>query len=214
MRLTGQRIRGQDAQSADRDLPDLSRRSAVRQDYSNDYLLGDIVASREWDDFRLVSALGAVRHELRERFDATLLDTPRVFDQDSRFNLFSFETRLSRQRAGGAVNWLAGVSFLRNRSEQIRAIGSPEAPQPEPGVVNLVDGRRAVRPGHGPAGRHQRYRRRPAGLFARFRVGSRIAARVSGRARSRRGKAVHGRFLALLGLLRPTRLRPPPVSAL
>ena len=136
--LTGQRIRGKDAQSADRDAPNLTRRSAVRQDYSNGYLLGDVVVSREWNDLRLVSAVGVVRQELDERFDATRLDAPMVFDQESDFNLLSFETRLSHQKAGGAGDWLAGVSFVRNRSEQLREFGDPEAPQPQPGVVNLV----------------------------------------------------------------------------
>jgi outer membrane receptor protein involved in Fe transport len=137
--LTGQRIRGADAQSADLEAPPLTRRSAVRQNYRNDYLLGDAVVSRNWGAYRFVAAAGLADHRLVERFDATgLTSPPRLFEQESRFRLLSFESRLSRQDSDGAGGWMAGLAFVRNRAEQIRALGAPQAPQPVPGVVNIV----------------------------------------------------------------------------
>lgn len=134
----GQRVLGEDAQFADRDGPRLSRRSAVRQDYSDDYFLGSLVTKKEWGALQSVTALGLVRQTVRERYDATRGNVPpTVFDQVNRVTLMSLESRLSRQEPDGA-GWLLGLSLVDNRSEQSLATGPPTAPHPIPGVENSV----------------------------------------------------------------------------
>ena len=127
--LTGQSIDGNDAQFADREGAPLTRRSAVQQDFASDYLLGDLVVTRDWRRFRFVSATGIVRQTLRERFDATRPGmTPTAFDQATRASFLSIENRLSRQSADG-TGWLIGASFISNRLQQDRALGPPDATQ-------------------------------------------------------------------------------------
>jgi outer membrane receptor protein involved in Fe transport len=136
--VTGQRIRGADAQFADRDAPPLTRRSAVDQGFGNDYLLGDLVVSKRWGDLRLVSATGAVRQTLKERYDSTRADAvPTVFEQRNRITMLSSDTRLSLERPDG-VGFVVGTSFVVNRSTQDRALGDPERPRPITGVRNSV----------------------------------------------------------------------------
>ena len=135
---TGQRIRGADAQFADRGAPPLTRRSAVDQGFSNEYLLGDLVVSKSWGDIRLVSATGAVRQTLRERYDSTRADAiPTVFEQRNRITMLSSDTRLSLERPDG-VGFVVGTSFVANRSTQDRALGDPDRPRPITGVRNSV----------------------------------------------------------------------------
>jgi outer membrane receptor protein involved in Fe transport len=127
-----------EAQYADRDLPPLTRDSAVDEEFSNLYALGELVVARQWDNFSFVSSTGIVRQVLRERYDSTRNGgPPRVFDQENRITLLSAESRLSRQADDGS-GWLIGASFLRNESEQSRALGPPQAPLPITGVRNAV----------------------------------------------------------------------------
>lgn len=136
--LAGQRIRGEDAQFADRDASPLARRSPLAQPFGTDYLLGDLVVTREWNGLRLVSATGIVRHRLDERYDSTLPAGPATaFDQKTRITMLSSDTRLSRDGGGGG-GWLVGASFLSNRTVQERALGTPQAPRPITGVRNSV----------------------------------------------------------------------------
>jgi outer membrane receptor protein involved in Fe transport len=134
---TFQHIEG-DAQYADRDSPPLTRDSAIEQDFSNDYALGELVVTREWNDLRFVTATGLVRQRLDERYDSTRAGSgPTAFDQATRVTLLSAESRLSRQSDDGS-GWLVGTSFVRNVSEQNRALGPPESPAPITGVRNAV----------------------------------------------------------------------------
>ena len=119
---TGQRIRGEDAQFAERGLGRLTRRSTLKQDFGNDYLLGSIVATKEWDDFRFVASTGLVRQKLEERYDATRAgNPPAAYDLSTDVSLLTAEARLSRQRSGG-VGWLVGATVLDNRSDQRREV--------------------------------------------------------------------------------------------
>ncbi len=137
--LTGQRIRGDDAQSADRGAPPLTRRSAVDQPFRNDYLMTDLVVAREWEDFRFVASTGVVRQRLTETYDSTRPgDVPAVFGQRTRIDLVTSELRLSRQDPDGGAGWLVGTSVVDNRTRQNRQLGPPGAPAALPGVGNDV----------------------------------------------------------------------------
>lgn len=138
--VAGQRIRGDDGQFADRDAPPLTRASPITENYSNDYLLSDIVVQRDWDDgMRFVSTAAIVRQDLDERYDATVLDGPvQAYDQSNDLTFLTAESRLSRSNVDG-TGWLIGTSFISNRSELTRALGDPDAPSPIPGVRNKVN---------------------------------------------------------------------------
>src|SRR5205085_1694418 len=136
--FAGQRIRGEDAQFADKDGPPLTRRSRVQQDYTNSYLLGDLVVAKDWGDMRFVTATGVVRQILDEHYDSSRKDgPPTLFEQHNRITMLSAESRLSREGADG-TGWIVGTSFIDNRSEQERALGRPGALSPVTGVRNAV----------------------------------------------------------------------------
>ena len=135
---TGQQIRGDDGQFADRDAPPLTRRSAIDQPFRSDYLLADLVVSREWGDTRFVTALGYVNQRLFERYDATRFGMdPQMFEQDTRVTLLSAESRLSGGAAPGLA-WLVGASVISNDAEQRRFTGSVDRPEAMPGVANRI----------------------------------------------------------------------------
>lgn len=138
--VAGQRIRGEDGQFADRDAPPLTRASPITEDYSNDYLLADVVVDRSWGDgMRFISTAGVVHQRLEERYDASRSDdAPQAYDQVNRLTLFSAESRLSRSAEDGS-GWLIGTSFISHRSELQRALGDPQAPEPITGVTNTVN---------------------------------------------------------------------------
>lgn len=136
---TGQLIRGDDAQSADRNGPPLSRAGAIDQPFANDYLLVDGVVTRDWDEYRLVATTGLVRQRLVEVYDSTSPGGPPLrFSQRTRINLLTSEVRLSRQTADGGPGWLIGASLVDNRSRQNRQLGPPGEPAALPGVGNDV----------------------------------------------------------------------------
>lgn len=136
--FTGQRIVGEDAQFADGDGPPLTRRSSVQEDYRNAYLLADLVVSRRWGAYHLVSATGVARQTLAERYDSTGEDgPPTLFEQRNRITMLSSDTRLSRKGRGGA-GWLVGASLIGNRSAQERALGPKGDLRPITGVRNAV----------------------------------------------------------------------------
>lgn len=136
--LTGQRIVGQDAQFADGEGPPLTRRSSIQEDYRNAYLLADLVVSRRWGAYHLVSATGLARQALTERYDSTEVGgPPRVFEQRNRVTMLSSDTRLSH-KGGGGGGWLVGASFVSNRSAQARALGPKGGLRPITGVRNAV----------------------------------------------------------------------------
>lgn len=136
---TGQRIRGDDAQSADRDGPPLTRASPVGQPFRNDYAMVDAVVTRDWDEYRLVASTGVVSQKLIEVYDSTIPGGPPTrFSQRTRIDLLTTELRLSRQTADGGPGWLVGASLVDNRSRQNRQLRSPEDPDPLPGAGNDV----------------------------------------------------------------------------
>ena len=119
---TAQRIRGEDAQYAERGQGKLTRRSPFKQNYGNDYLLGTIVAAREWEDYRLVASTGIVRQMLEERYDTTRFSNfLAAYDLATKVSLFSAEVRISRRGPLGR-GWLVGGTFVRNRSAQSRDV--------------------------------------------------------------------------------------------
>jgi outer membrane receptor protein involved in Fe transport len=138
--LAGQRIGGDDAQYASRSGPPLTRRTGTAEAYGNDYLLGQLVATRAWGDFRFVTAAGGVRQRLRERYDFSILREglePAVVDETQRVSLLSLETRLSRQKRDG-TGWVLGAGLVRNRSFERDLIGSVEAPEAFKRIENLI----------------------------------------------------------------------------
>ena len=76
----------------------------------------------------VVTSLGAVRHDIDERYDSTVSRDmpPQIFDRESRITLLSAESRLSGGGPEGP-SWLIGTSFLSNEVRQRSAIGDPEA---------------------------------------------------------------------------------------
>ncbi len=129
---------GGEAQYADRNAPPLTRDSGMSEDFSNLYLLGELVIARQWNGLNFVSATGIVRQVLRERYDSTRNgQPPLVFEQENQITLLSAETRLSHQTDDGA-GWLIGASLISNESEQSRALGPPQAPAAITGVRNAV----------------------------------------------------------------------------
>jgi outer membrane receptor protein involved in Fe transport len=120
--VTGQRIRGEDAQFTDAGAGPLTRRSNTAQGFSNNYFLGNLTAASEWDDFRFVASAGAVNQKLSETFDTTRTeDRPAAYHQTSSGSLLSAEARLARGVPGGR-GWLIGGTVLRNRAEQERDV--------------------------------------------------------------------------------------------
>ena len=134
-----QRIRGEDAQFADRDAPPLTRESAIAQPFGSDYLLADLTVRKDWDGHSFVTSFGFVRHEVDERYDSTLSGgPPRLFDQENDIRMLSVESRLSGRR-GRVVDWVVGAAFVSNRSELRRQHGLAQGPTPLPGVLNEAD---------------------------------------------------------------------------
>lgn len=135
---TGQRISGDDGQFADRDAPPLTRRSAIEQPFRSDYMLADLVVSKDWGDTRFVTSLGYVNQRLFERYDATRMGMePQLFEQDTRVTLLSAESRLSGGAAPG-IAWLVGASVISNDAEQRRFAGPVDRPFAIPGVSNRI----------------------------------------------------------------------------
>ncbi|MBB5686595.1 TonB-dependent receptor domain-containing protein [Sphingobium boeckii] len=135
-----QSIRGDDSQSANRDLPDLTKASPVAQAFANDYALGQIVIRKDWDNgLSFVSASGAVRQDISETYDATPEGgAPALFRQKSRISLLSSENRLSHD-GGGSVSWVVGTSLVRNRYRLNRLAGQVSFARAVTGVSNGVD---------------------------------------------------------------------------
>jgi len=118
----GQTIRGADAQYGEGGQAPLTRRSSLTQNFRNDYVLGGVTATREWDDLRFVASGSFVRQELFERFDATRDgNPPAAYDLDTNVSLLAAEARLSRRLPSGA-NWLVGAAILSNDLRQNRTV--------------------------------------------------------------------------------------------
>ena len=134
----GQRIRGADSQYADRDGPPLSRSAAVVEGFRSDYAQGQFVLAGQIGDVRLRSSTGITAHELTERYDATAPDGPvRLFAQANRTRMQANETRIWRSATDGS-GWLAGFSYIHNRTRLTRLYGAPGDLVPTTGVVNAI----------------------------------------------------------------------------
>jgi outer membrane receptor protein involved in Fe transport len=73
-----------------------------------------------------------------ERYDATAPNGPvRVFAQANRTRMQANETRVWSSAPDGS-GWLAGFSYLHNRTRLTRLYGAPGALQPTTGVINGI----------------------------------------------------------------------------
>ncbi len=134
----GQRTRGDDSQYADRDAPPLIRSSGIRQGFSADYLLGQVVIAGRIGALKLRSSTGIVGQDLTEHYDATVPDGPaRVFGQRNATALIANETRLWQPMTNG-VGWVVGGSFTHNRTRLSRSLGPPDALAAVTGVTNRI----------------------------------------------------------------------------
>jgi outer membrane receptor protein involved in Fe transport len=159
-----QYLAGRDGQYALRDLPPLSRSSALAQPFDNDYQLGQVTVRKSWSGVELVSATGIVRHSLESRFDATGFTGtagPQIYVEDVGITLITNETRISQPNARGE-GWVAGWSLVHDVNRIRRTLGPPAAPLPIAGVRNDVS---------------------EAALFGQysFALGARVTARLGGR---------------------------------
>ncbi|WP_315764916.1 TonB-dependent receptor [Sphingomonas sp. Y38-1Y] len=134
----GQRIRGADSQYADRFGEPLTRSAPVVEGFSADYAQGQVVVSGEVAGIKIRSTTGITAHDLVERYDATPPGGPdRLFEQSNRTRMQANETR-AWQTARDGSGWLAGISYIHNRSRLLRLIGTPDQRTPTTGVDNGV----------------------------------------------------------------------------
>jgi outer membrane receptor protein involved in Fe transport len=136
---TYQSIVSQDSQYADRNAARLTRASAVAEGSSNEYVLGQFIARKEWDSLVFTSATGIVGQDISEAYDATQPGgPPTIFRQRSRISLISSENRLAQALADGS-NWIVGTSLVRNRYRLNRRFGAAGFAPAIAGVANGVD---------------------------------------------------------------------------
>jgi outer membrane receptor protein involved in Fe transport len=134
----GQRIRGADSQYADRDGPALTRSAPVTEGFRADFGQAQLVVAGLIGDVRVRSSTGITAHDLSERYDATAPEgPPRLFAQENRTRMRANETRAWRTAPDGA-GWLAGFSYLRNRTRLTRLLGAPGDLVPLAGVDNSI----------------------------------------------------------------------------
>jgi hypothetical protein len=120
----------------------LARRNAIAQPFDDRFLFGRVTVTKAWDSgLTLVSATGVADRRSRERFDATPAAFPTrppvIYSIDNDKSLLSQEFRLSRSLAGGR-SWLAGVTFISDRSVLSRTVGSAGSEIDITGVSNLT----------------------------------------------------------------------------
>lgn len=132
-----QDISGRDGQYTLRGQPALTRSTALAQPFDNDYRLGELRITKQWQDFALVSSTSLVRHDVETRYDATSGGIPRLYDEKIGITLMSHESRLSGRRRG-TDDWIAGVTVIRNVETQRRRLGDPDDPPTIIGVRNEV----------------------------------------------------------------------------
>ncbi|MFS0773436.1 TonB-dependent receptor [Sphingomonas sp. 1P08PE] len=134
----GQRIRGADSQYADREGRPLTRSAPVTEGFSADFGQAQIVLAGSLGRVRFRSTSGVTAHDLMERYDATTPGEPvQLFAQANRTRMQANETRIWSSAADGS-GWLAGFSYIHNRTRLTRLRGTPGALQPTTGVVNAI----------------------------------------------------------------------------
>ncbi|WP_242123000.1 TonB-dependent receptor [Sphingobium sp. Sx8-8] len=130
-----QRIEGEDAQYAARQIGRLKRASALAQPYSSEYALANLRVERQWDDLRFVSSTGLVRNILSESYDATQPDgPPSLFRQRNKVGIFSTENRIVRDLDNG-LGWILGASYLESTSDIQRSLTSYGTAAVQPQVI-------------------------------------------------------------------------------
>ena len=135
---TLQNIDSADGQYAERDLPALERRSAVAQPFDNDYALGSVTLSKQWDETRLISATSMIRHHVDASYDFTPVGgAPTLFVQRNAIALYANETRLSHEGPDGS-GWLVGSSLVLDEERLTRTLGLVAAPVRIAGVRNTI----------------------------------------------------------------------------
>jgi len=137
--LVLQNIDSADGQYAMRGFAPLTRSNRVAQPFDNDYLLTHLTVARDWGPTSFVSAGAFVRQRANSVFDFTPAGAaaPRIFNQSNHIELFTNETRLSRQDSSGR-GWVVGASILYDKEKLTRAIGTPAAPTRILGLSNSV----------------------------------------------------------------------------
>lgn len=136
---TFQSIESRDSQYSLRGARRLTRSSAVIERSSNEYLLGQFVARKEWDTLVFTSATGIVGQDITETYDATQPgNIPELFRQRSRISLISSENRLTQSLDDGS-SWIVGTSLVRNRYRLNRQFGAITLASAIAGVSNGMD---------------------------------------------------------------------------
>ena len=137
--VVAQSIDAPDSQYALTGLAPLTRRSAIAQPFEDDFLLGRVVITKDWDSgLKLVSATGLINHHSDDRYDATRAgrpNAPLAYDTRDRNQLVTHETRLSRVSTGG-LGWLVGASLIDDDARIERTFGPLDAPRDITGVTN------------------------------------------------------------------------------
>ncbi len=135
----GQRIRGDDSQYADRDGPPLTRSAPVTEGFSADFGQAQFILSGRIGEVRFRSSSGITAHDLMERYDATPPGGPvQLFAQANATRMQANETRAWHSAPDGS-GWLAGFSYVHNRTRLTRLFGEPDRLLPRTGVVNTVE---------------------------------------------------------------------------
>jgi len=117
--VIGQDIRNDDAQYAQRGMPLLSRSSVGAQPSFNRIRAEQVTLSGAIGALDVTSTTGAVAQRLGQVFLPTDGNAGSIYRQRDGIQLLSQELKLSRRGKGG-VDWLAGVSALKNVSDQTR----------------------------------------------------------------------------------------------
>ncbi|WP_433910492.1 TonB-dependent receptor domain-containing protein [Sphingomonas yabuuchiae] len=135
----GQRIRGADSQYADRDGPPLTRSAPVTEGFAADFGQAQLILSGRVGQVRFRSSSGITAHDLMERYDATPPGGPvQLFAQANATRMQANETRAWHSASDGS-GWLAGFSYVHNRTRLTRLFGEPGELRPRTGVVNTVE---------------------------------------------------------------------------
>lgn len=137
-----QGIDSRDGQYAVSSVGTLARRNAIAQPFEDRFLFGRATVTRTWDSgLTFVSATGVAHRRSRERFDATppgaSAQPPLVYSIDNDKLLLSQELRLSRSMLDGG-SWLAGFTFVSDRSVLSRTVGTIGSGIEITGVSNLT----------------------------------------------------------------------------
>jgi outer membrane receptor protein involved in Fe transport len=115
-----QDIRNRDAQYVDRGQPALTRSSDAAQPSFNLFRAGDIILSGPIGSTHLTATTGFVHQSLDQHFLPALGSVTSIYGQRDLIRLLSEEARLSNG-AGSWLGWVAGLSVLNSRTDQVRS---------------------------------------------------------------------------------------------